>query len=72
MLTKKDVFDTVVGTFMTFGLLAIGYYAGRKKARWEEQGFDDRMDVLESRVYDVESWISHEKATKFVGEEALE
>lgn len=59
MLTKKDVFDTIVGAALAFGCMYAGYYAGRKKARWEEMGFDDRMDRLESRVCDVEDWRSH-------------
>ena len=56
MLTKKDVFVTIVGVALAFGCMyASCYYAGRKKARWEEMGFDDRMDRLESRVCDLET-----------------
>lgn len=68
MLTKKDVFDTIVGAALAFGYMYAGYYAGRKKASWEEMGFDDRMDKLESRMYDVENWMNREQAE----EEALE
>lgn len=58
MLTKKDVFDTIVGAALAFGCMYAGYWAGRKKAVWEEQGFDDRMDALESRVSDLEIWVN--------------
>ena len=68
MLTKKDVFDTIVGAAIAFGCMYAGYYAGRKKARWEEMGFDDRMDRLESKIYDIENWMNHEQTE----EEALE
>ena len=69
MLTKKDVFVTIVGVALAFGCMyASCYYAGRKKTSWEEMGFDDRMDKLESRMYDVENWMNREQAE----EEALE
>lgn len=59
MIDKKDMFDSVVGIILAFGFLGAGYYAGRKKATWEEMNFDNRMDALETRISGIENQMYH-------------
>lgn len=53
-MSKKDVFDTIVGVVLSFGLLAAGYYAGSKKAVKTFGDLSDRQDSIEARMHVLE------------------
>ena len=59
MLTKKDVFDTIVGAALAFGCMYAGYYAGRKKAEWDEKSIYRRINRLESDACILKQRMNH-------------
>lgn len=51
---KQDIVDFVEGAILMFGMFAVGYYAGSKKAVKTFGDLDNRQDNLENRVWCLE------------------